>query len=361
MNLLNFFTRLSRRHLLSSISILAFTSSTVLPEKSSAQATSVSGAPCDVDGDGRSDFIIERNSESQTKVWYISSSRGDNTLMPAHYPRVIAGGRQAVRVLLGRTDEIGFVGDVTGDGRVDLMSYNPSTGEVSVLFSDYYAVVKVRLDLTHGKPFVVDLDRDRLMDIAIVVPATGQIGVRQGSNGRTRLSSQPLVSRVGNTAVNTPFAFVGSVQANLSADSLGFLSASYNFAGLSMRRFGGSAGIRFPFHGSHGFLWDANGDGLLDSVSYDNRSGEWAIMSYLESSQRIIASASWGLPFDDVPLCADWDGDGIMDFSVWRRSTGTFFVLFSRGQAIPGWVRHGAGWSCQFGLSTDRVQNSIGQ
>ena len=55
----------------------------------------------------------------------------------------------------------------------------------------------------------------------------------------------------------------------------------------------------------------------------------------------------WGL-FNDIPLAADFDGDGRTDLTVYRPSDGGWFIRYSSlGYAVNQWAYY------QWGLSTD--------
>jgi len=67
----------------------------------------------------------------------------------------------------------------------------------------------------------------------------------------------------------------------------------------------------------------------------------------IRSSDGTSVSAQWGAgyaPFNDVPVPADYDGDGKTDLAVWRSSTGVWYVIRSSDGAMV--VR-------QWGASTD--------
>ncbi|HEX8198685.1 MAG TPA: VCBS repeat-containing protein, partial [Pyrinomonadaceae bacterium] len=72
---------------------------------------------------------------------------------------------------------------------------------------------------------------------------------------------------------------------------------------------------------------DYNGDGKADFAVY--RSGNW----YILKDNGTFSHVNWGTA-TDIPVPADYDGDGIADVAVYR--SGTYYVLTPMGfLAIP--------------------------
>jgi hypothetical protein len=74
---------------------------------------------------------------------------------------------------------------------------------------------------------------------------------------------------------------------------------------------------------------------------YRADSGVW----YTLLSTGSYTSTQWGLS-TDVPVPGEYDGDGKMDYAVWRPSTGVWYVLLS---ATPGSYS-----GIQWGMETDK-------
>lgn len=65
--------------------------------------------------------------------------------------------------------------------------------------------------------------------------------------------------------------------------------------------------------------------------------GVWSVMGGAGGSQPVVQA--WGLP-DDRPVPGDYDGDGKTDFSVFRPSTGEWYVF--EAATVPGQSGNGA-------------------
>ena len=79
---------------------------------------------------------------------------------------------------------------------------------------------------------------------------------------------------------------------------------------------------------------DYDGDGKIDLAAYTPSSGIWTI-------QRLggVVTYQWGLP-GDVPVPGDYDGDGKADLAVYRPSNGVWYIRQSSSVRMrPSWQR----------------------
>jgi hypothetical protein len=67
---------------------------------------------------------------------------------------------------------------------------------------------------------------------------------------------------------------------------------------------------------------DYTGDGRADAAFFRPSTGEWFV---LRSENQTYYSAPFGSN-GDVPASGDYDGDGRADFGVFRPSTGTWYL-----------------------------------
>ncbi len=98
----------------------------------------------------------------------------------------------------------------------------------------------------------------------------------------------------------------------------------------------GFRSIRFGIAGDIPVAADYDGDGMSDAAVY--RNGVW----YVLGSTGGYMSESFGLP-TDIPQVGDYDGDNKADFAVYRPSNGTWYIMGSSAGFM----------AVQFGISTD--------
>src|SRR5204863_4177635 len=70
---------------------------------------------------------------------------------------------------------------------------------------------------------------------------------------------------------------------------------------------------------------DYDGDGRTDFAYWRPSTGEWCI---LRSSDYSIATEQLG-QWGDIPVPADYDGDGRADVAIWRPATGLWWAIKS--------------------------------
>ncbi|MBC3764922.1 sulfatase-like hydrolase/transferase [Neptunicella marina] len=88
-------------------------------------------------------------------------------------------------------------------------------------------------------------------------------------------------------------------------------------------------------------LADYDGDGLDDIAIRRPSTGEWFISHSSNPEQNGILKLRFGLDINDVPVKGDFDGDGKSDVAIFRKSTGTWFVLNSSGSNFHSNLRDG--------------------
>ena len=89
---------------------------------------------------------------------------------------------------------------------------------------------------------------------------------------------------------------------------------------------------------------DFDGDGETDVTVYRPTSGTWYILNS-NTNHSTYSAFNWGTS-TDVPVPADYDGDGKTDIAIFRPSTGQWWILFS----ASGFTTY---TSYTWGVSTD--------
>jgi hypothetical protein len=230
----------------------------------------------DVDGDRIADLIVWRAS---TGTWYWVTSS-------TNYDDAAFGSKQWGNQSLG---DVPMLGDLDGDGKVDLIVWRASTGMWYWLTSSSgysYAAQGLK---QWGSPSEGD------------VPKIGDID----GDGKADLI-------VWRAPLGMWFWLTSS--------------SGYSAASSGMKQWGNQAAGDVPLVG------DLDADGKTDLIVWRASTGTWY---WLPSSSWFNAAAQgqkqWGnATAGDVPALTDFDGDGRADLAVWRASTGYWYWLTSK-------------------------------
>lgn len=243
--------------------------------------------------------------------------------------RTATGGAIETRQF-GQTNDIPTAADYTGDGLTDLSVYRPSNN------TWYYATnqanppsqfVGVPWGIAGDKPIPGDFDGDTKTDIAIFRPSEGTFYVLR-SSGNTLQTRQ--WGRNGDTPVaadfdgdlKTDFAIVRADQAG-EANLVWFvLGSNFDYGFGFFARWGSPGDMPVPA--------DYDGNGKADITIFRPSTGLWAgLPSTLQAGP---AGTQFGVQWGtngDIPQPADYDGDLKADQAVFRPSNNTWYILRS--------------------------------
>jgi len=273
-------------------------------------------APVDFDGDGKTDFVVVRNTGGGPNgqlTWYYAQNGGTNTY----------------GVNWGLNSDWVLTQDFDGDGKSDITIWRPGTGGTAAFYILQSATNTFRYEQfgqTGDTPSVsADYDGDGKADPAVF---------RVGSPAFWYYHS----SATGNVAVipwgtGTDIPFPGDFDGDGKTD---FGIARNDGSGhLQIWRMlsNGTVMPTFLFGTIADYLvpGDYDGDGKTDVATVTIPGGQmvWHLML---SSTGTTTTFFWGTG-NDYPTIGDYDADGKTDVAIWRRGVNpgesTFWVHLS--------------------------------
>jgi hypothetical protein len=283
----------------------------------------------DVDGDGTLDLVVADQDIG-------NQSGGEVSVLPGHGDGTFAGARSVP--LAGTEPRAVALGDVDGDGRLDVLTGN-SAGSVTVARGDGRGMfaAPALLDLgslaTATAAALADLDGDGRMDLVIA-----QVGFTPDVNAVATLRGAgdggfgpPLTFQVGKQPSGLAIAdFDGDGRPDVASADVGDDTVS-----VLLGRGDGSLGPARAFAAGPGpssvVAGDFDGDGKIDLVVADSTSSG---AGWLRGNGDGTFAAPRTLPTALHPqsvAAGDFDGDGRLDVVTAGRDTKEASVLLGNG------------------------------
>ena len=270
--------------------------------------TAIGDAPVDINGDGRTDFVVVRNTGGGPggQLTWLTSFAGGNPFSSREW---------------GINGDLVLAGDYDGDGVDDVTIYRASQGTFYIIQSATLTMRIEQLGQSGDNPRIVgDYNGDGRDDLAVY---------RSGTQSTWFYKTSPtaLFTAVdwGQTG---DFLAPGDYDGDGKADFV-VQRADGGNGRFWKRLSGGTFSSELFGLSSDGVVpGDYDGDGKTDLAVFRN-SGGFFVWNFEPSGTAgsTVVSDTWGVT-GDLTVQGDYDGDGKTDYAVWRSGTpGTFYMM----------------------------------
>lgn len=303
-------------------------------------------APADYNGDGRSEFAVF---QPQTSTFYINSLEGTN-------------GNRAIQFGQGTLyggNPIPVVADFNHDGTAELAVFQPSTSTFYIrhLYADTEVgnrAIQFGQGTLYGgnpEPVVADYNGDGRAELAVFQPGTSTFSIRHLTSD-TESGNQAIQFGQGIKDQGNPIPVVADYNDDGKAEIAVYQPGTSTFfiQHLMSETESGNRAIPLSFGPTVAghpprvgqlvpAVSDLNGDGKVELIVYDPSSSEYRIAD-LEGDRALAARTEQfgqGTLYggNPVPVCADFDGDGHCELTVYQPRTSTFYVHDLKVKGVP--------------------------
>ena len=264
----------------------------------------------DYDMDNKADFTIFRPS---TNVWYIKNSSSPTGFVAQQFG-------------LANVD-FPAPGDFDGDNKGDISVWRDTDGVWYRLNSSNSTFVATAFGLTGDEPVARDYDGDGKTDLAVVRRTGGNmIWYILGST-----AGYSSVQFGFSTDYTAPGNYDGDTKFDIGVQRPGATASAQSTFYIRQSSDGNYLIVNWGLSNDLVVPGDYDGDGKTDiAVVREGTTPTSNLAWYIrKSSDGNLFATFFGLTGSDLTTQNDYDGDGKTDISIWRDTTGTFYVLTS--------------------------------